>query len=98
MLCPTWWSIHTAAPSKRSIASCRPCANWMEFLFWAPCDWSLLVAPQKRWWSGQASYPEDEDNLKDMLARCHAEGIKAAMYASRNPAGPFGWELGRRKP
>jgi len=73
-------------------------ANWMELLFWAPCDWSLLVAPEKQWWSGQASYPEDEDNLKELLARCHADGIKVAMYASGNAAGPFGWELARRKP
>ncbi len=73
-------------------------SNYFELFFWSPCDWALHVAPQKRWWSGQASYPEDEDNLTDLIKKSHAEGIRVMMYASGNPAGPFGWEAARKRP
>lgn len=73
-------------------------SNWFELFFWSPCDWALHLAPAKQWWSGQASYPQNEDNLKELLARCHEQGIHVAFYASGNPAGPFGWEAARRRP
>ncbi len=73
-------------------------SNYFELFFWSPCDWALHVAPQTLWWSGQGSYPENEEHLLDLLKMSHAQGIKVAMYASRNPAGPFGWETARRHP
>ncbi len=73
-------------------------ANYFEIFFWSPCDWSLHLAPAKRWWSGQACYPEDEDNLALMIELAHQQGIRVAMYASCNPAGPFAWEIARKKP
>lgn len=73
-------------------------SNYFEIFFWSPCDWALHVAPQKQWWSGQASYPEDEDNLTDLIKSSHAQGIKVLMYANCNPAGPFGWEAARQHP
>ncbi|MBI2190590.1 MAG: hypothetical protein HYU36_01230 [Planctomycetes bacterium] len=76
----------------------RQHSNLLEVFFWAPDDWALLVSPTPKWWSGQASYPEDEDNLKALIALCHQHGIGVAAYASSNAAGPFGWELARRKP
>ena len=90
----TGLGLHGSIPeSARKLYS-----NWYELFFWSPCDWALHVAPAKKWWSGQSSYSEDEDNLKDLIARSHAQGIKVAFYASRNPAGPFGWEVARRHP
>jgi uncharacterized membrane protein len=76
----------------------RTYSNWIEFLFWAPCDWSTLVSPLSKWWSGQASYPEDEANVKELIGLLHEQGMKVAAYASCNPAGPFAWDLARRKP
>src|SRR5437870_10846994 len=76
----------------------RTYSNWIEFFFWAPCDWSTLISPLPKWWSGQASYPEDEANLKELIGLLHEQGMKAAAYASCNPAGPFAWDLARRKP
>jgi hypothetical protein len=73
-------------------------SNYFEIFFWSPCDWALHVAPQKRWWSGQSSYPEDEDNLQDLIKKSHEQGIRVAFYANSNPAGPFGWEAARRHP
>src|SRR6185437_2962545 len=73
-------------------------SNYFEIFFWSPCDWALHIAPQKQWWSGQASYPEDEDNLIDLITKSHQQGIKVAFYASCNPAGPYGWEAARRHP
>lgn len=73
-------------------------SNLVELFFWAPCDWAKLVSPLKRWWSGQTSYPEDEDNLKELITLCHAKGIKVSAYVNCNPAGPFGWEAARAHP
>ncbi len=73
-------------------------SNYFELFFWSPCDWALHVAPQKAWWSGQASYAENEDNLIDLINSSHAQGIKVMMYANSNPAGPFGWEAARAHP
>jgi uncharacterized membrane protein len=76
----------------------RTYSNWIEFLFWAPCDWSTLISPLPKWWSGQASYPEDEANIQELIGLLHKQGIKASAYASCNPAGPFAWDLARRQP
>jgi len=73
-------------------------SNWYELFFWSPCDWALHVAPQKRWWSGQASYAEDEDNLVELMRKSHEQGIRVAFYANANPAGPYAWEAARRHP
>jgi hypothetical protein len=73
-------------------------ANYFELFFWSPCDWSLHLAPAKLWWSGQACYPENEDNLIRTIELAHERGIRVAMYASCNPAGPFAWEIARKKP
>jgi hypothetical protein len=73
-------------------------SNYFELFFWSPCDWALHVAPQAQWWSGQASYPEDEQQLTNLIEASHAQGVKVAFYASGNPAGPFGWEVARRHP
>ena len=98
---PDWGAaIQTARPKSLTLAAkarTQYC-NMIEFGFWAPCDWSLLVSPIKRWWSGQASYPEDEDNLKALIKSCHEKGIKVCFYANSNPAGPFAWELARKHP
>ncbi len=72
--------------------------NTFELFFWSPCDWSRHVAPAKQWWSGQACYHQDEDELTRLIARAHEHGIKVAMYASCNPAGPFAWEMARQRP
>ncbi len=92
--------LHTGLGQHREIpARARQLySNYFEIFFWSPCDWALHVAPAKQWWSGQASYLEDEDNLKELIARSHEQGIKVAFYASCNPAGPFGWEVARRHP
>jgi uncharacterized membrane protein len=73
-------------------------SNYFEIFFWSPCDWALHVAPQKQWWSGQASYAEDEENLTKLIQDAHAQGIKVMMYANCNPSGPFGWEAARQHP
>ena len=73
-------------------------SNWIDIYFWAPCDWAKLVPDGKVWWSGQASYAEDDANLLDLIARLHVQGMKAAAYVSCNPAGPYGWEVYRRHP
>ena len=72
--------------------------NWLDVFFWAPCDWACLVSPLKRWWGGQCDYPHDEENLKDLIRLCHAQGMKLAAYCSKNAAGPFGWEVARQHP
>jgi hypothetical protein len=98
---PDWGAnVHTAREDSATLpvkARSLYC-NMLELGFWAPCDWSLLVSPIKRWWSGQASYPEDEDNLKALIKSCHERGIKVCFYANSNPAGPFAWELTRKHP
>lgn len=72
--------------------------NNFELFFWSPCDWSLHLAPAQEWWSGQACYHQNEDELKALIQSAHEHGIKVAMYASCNPAGPFAWETARRHP
>lgn len=93
-------SVHTGLGKQGSIAgdARRRYANWVELFFWAPCDWSKLTSPSEKWWSGQADYPEDESNLKELIDLSHQAGVKVAMYASGNAAGPFGWGLARRRP
>ncbi|MHB9132705.1 MAG: LamG domain-containing protein [Armatimonadota bacterium] len=92
--------LHTASEQYRTIpeSARKMYSNWFELFFWSPCDWALHVAPQKQWWSGQASYPEDEDHLTDLIKKSHEQGIKVAMYANANPAGPFGWDVARKHP
>jgi len=72
--------------------------NMLELFFWSPCDWSLHVPRTDRWWSGQTSYAEDKATLTELIRRAHAHGIRMLMYASGNPAGPFGWEMAYRQP
>ena len=95
-----WGPIFTTNESSLTIPeqARKIYSNYYELFFWSPCDWALHVAPQKLWWSGQGSYPENEENLTELLKRSHAQGIKVAMYASCNPAGPYGWETARRYP
>jgi len=95
-----WGPIFTANAGSLTIPeqARKLYSNYYELFFWSPCDWALHVSPQTLWWSGQASYPENEDHLIDLLQKSHAQGIKVAMYASRNPAGPYGWEVARQHP
>lgn len=72
--------------------------NTLELFFWSPCDWALHVPRTERWWSGQASYPQDARILKEFIDRAHTHGIRVMMYASCHPAGPFGWEAAYRHP
>jgi uncharacterized membrane protein len=72
--------------------------NTLELFFWSPCDWSLHVPRTDRWWSGQASYAEDKATLTELIRRAHGHGIRMLMYASCNPAGPYGWEMAYRQP
>ena len=92
--------LHTGRGLQKPIAAQarKLYSNYIELFFWSPCDWALHVGPAKQWWSGQASYPEDEDNLKELIALCHGQGVRTVFYASCNPAGPFGWEAARRHP
>jgi hypothetical protein len=97
----TWGSdLHTGLGKQREVPgnARRIYSNWLELFFWAPCDWSQLVSPLDRWWSGQAGYPENEKNLLELVRECQRLGIRVAAYASCNPAGPFAWEVARRRP
>ncbi len=76
----------------------RDYANMVEIFFWSPCDWALHVSPLPEWWSGQTSYHQNEANLRALIRGCQGQGLKLLMYASRHPAGPFGWEAARRRP
>lgn len=93
-------ALHTGLGKHRDVAekARKIRSNWFELFFWAPCDWSTLVSPLEKWWSGQASYPENEKNLLELIHNCHQQGIRVAAYASCNPAGPFAWEVARRRP
>ncbi len=73
-------------------------SNWIDLFFWAPCDWSRLTPPGELWWSGQTSYPHEEENLHAFVDALQKEGIRVAAYVSRNPAGPLGWETARQHP
>ena len=93
-------SAHTGLGNQREIPPLVRdiYANWVELFFWAPDDFAMLVSPIKKWWSGQTAYPEDEDNLDDLIRLCHQQGIKVVFYAKGAGGGPFGWEVARRRP
>lgn len=76
----------------------RSYSNMLELFFWSPCDWALHVSPLPEWWSGQTSYHHHEENLHALIQSVQAQGMRLLMYASRHPAGPFGWEAARRRP
>lgn len=73
-------------------------SNWIDLFFYAPCDWACHASPLAEWWSGQTGYHHKEENLKAFAALCQREGLAMAAYASRNPAGPFGWAVARQHP
>ncbi|MGD0094246.1 MAG: hypothetical protein ABSE73_30430 [Planctomycetota bacterium] len=72
--------------------------NGFEKFFWAPDDF-LEMAPEKEiWWSGQARYLETKAGLKGLIAKAHAQGLKAVTYAKLTGGGPAGAEMARRHP
>ncbi len=76
----------------------RSYSNMLELFFWSPCDWAVHVSPLPEWWSGQTSYHHHEANLHALIQAVQAQGMRALMYASCHPAGPFGWDAARRRP
>jgi hypothetical protein len=73
-------------------------ANWLEIFFWAPDDWANLTPTRDEWYSGQTSYYYTKTNLKGLIDRAHAQGIKMVSYGKSTAGGPDGWELTRQRP
>lgn len=73
-------------------------ANWLEMFFWAPDDWANLTPSGEDWYSGQANYYETRTNLRGLIDRAHAQGIKMVTYGKSTAGGPDGWELARQRP
>jgi|GEM_PF-2781381 len=73
-------------------------ANLVERFFWAPDDWCRMAPESERWWSGQASYPETDAGLREMIDQCHQQGMRVVSYAKACAGGPYGWELAREHP
>jgi hypothetical protein len=58
----------------------------LEFMFWAPCELSLLTPPPgtDRWWSGQTLKQLATAQMKAYIAAAHANGMQCVSYADYN--------------
>ncbi len=72
--------------------------NWFEIDFWGPDDWGDLTPKDKTWVSAQAARLERGENIKEIISRAHANGIKAITYGKGMGGGPAGYEILRANP
>jgi hypothetical protein len=72
--------------------------NGFEKFFWAPDDFLDMTPDKDVWWSGQARYLESKKTLQTLIAKAHAQGMKAITYAKLTGGGPVGAEMARRHP
>jgi len=86
------WADETVALFRREYF------NGFEKFFWAPDDFLDLTPEKEIWWSGQARYLETKTGLKGLIAKAHAQGMKAVTYAKLTGGGPTGAEMARRHP
>jgi len=58
----------------------------LEFMFWAPCELTMLTPPpgKDHWWSGQTLKQLSTQQMKEYIAAAHANGMSCVSYADYN--------------
>jgi hypothetical protein len=77
---------YTAKETSRATDHRRAYFPILEFMFWAPCDLSLLTPlPGKdRWWSGQTLKQLSTAQMKAYIDAAHANGMACVAYVDFN--------------